>query len=88
MDASIRAAVLEFEVERLRVIGRMLITYARWQIDEGQEHHPTLPSAVAQAEAAFGRSARTDSGAANAGGGGAGDPSRMGTIARLRGPIQ
>ncbi len=32
---------------------KMLASYAKWQIDEGADHHPTLPSAVAQAHAAL-----------------------------------
>lgn len=37
---------------------RTLIQYARWQIKEGANHHPTLPSAIAQAEAALTPQAR------------------------------
>ncbi len=29
---------------------RMLIKYARWQVKEGADYHPTLPSAIAQAQ--------------------------------------
>ena len=48
------AADLEKEIVKLRLIGRTLVRYARWQINEGADHHPTLPSAVAEGERAFG----------------------------------
>jgi len=32
---------------------RQLISYARWQVTDGLSHHPTLPSAIAEAEAAL-----------------------------------
>lgn len=38
----------------LRSVGRDLLMYARWQVEEGADHHPTLPSAIARATAFFG----------------------------------
>lgn len=45
-----RIALLEGAQEKLAMNLRQLVTYGRWQVGpESISHHPTLPSAVAQA---------------------------------------
>jgi hypothetical protein len=45
--AVLRAAAMEAEL-------RHLVKYARWQMTEGANFHPTLPSAVSSAESVLG----------------------------------
>lgn len=42
---------LDEQIANLRRALRQLIKYARWQMTEGANHHPILPSAVAEAQA-------------------------------------
>ena len=41
------------EIERMRTPLNSLLSYAVWQIEEGKNWHPTLPSAINAARAAL-----------------------------------
>ena len=51
MEAMDRAEAEAARVVDLAGALKTLVSYAKWQINEGADHHPTLPSTIAQANA-------------------------------------